>query len=47
MKSPENASFSIRNAVRADLPAIVEIYNQTIPGRMGTADTEKITVESR
>ncbi|PTX94442.1 GNAT family N-acetyltransferase [Opitutus sp. ER46] len=39
--------FTVRDAVEADLPAIVEIYNQTIPGRMVTADTEPVTVESR
>jgi L-amino acid N-acyltransferase YncA len=37
----------IRNATRADLPAIVEIYNSIIPGRMVTADLDPITVESR
>lgn len=36
-----------RNATLHDLPAIVEIYNSTIPGRMVTADTEPISVESR
>jgi phosphinothricin acetyltransferase len=36
-----------RNATLQDLPAIVDIYNSTIPGRMVTADTEPITVESR
>lgn len=41
------ASFTVRDAVEADLPAITEIYNQTIPGRMVTADTEPVTVESR
>ena len=30
-----------------DLPRIVAIYNQTIPSRMVTADTECVTVESR
>jgi L-amino acid N-acyltransferase YncA len=30
-----------------DLPAIVEIYNSTVPSREVTADTEPITVESR
>jgi phosphinothricin acetyltransferase len=30
-----------------DLPAIVAIYNSTIPGRMVTADLEPVTVESR
>jgi L-amino acid N-acyltransferase YncA len=37
----------IRDAERADLPAIVEIYNSTIPGRMTTADTEPVTVQSK
>lgn len=41
------AGFSLRPAVEADLPAIVEIYNATIPGRMVTADTHPVTVESR
>lgn len=31
----------------ADLPAIVRIYNETIPGRMVTADTTEVTVEER
>jgi L-amino acid N-acyltransferase YncA len=30
-----------------DLPRIVEIYNAAIPGRLATADTEPVTVESR
>lgn len=39
--------FVIEYAEREDLPAIVDIYNATIPGRMATADLEPITVESR
>jgi L-amino acid N-acyltransferase YncA len=39
--------FIVRDATLADLPAIVAIYNATIPGRMVTADTEPVTVESR
>ncbi|WP_231891473.1 GNAT family N-acetyltransferase [Paenibacillus swuensis] len=35
------------DAQKDDLPAIVAIYNSTISGRMVTADTEEITVESR
>ena len=31
----------------ADLPAIVALYNAAIPGRVATADTEPVTVESR
>jgi phosphinothricin acetyltransferase len=41
------SEFTVRDAIEADLPAIVEIYNQTIPGRMVTADTEPVSVESR
>ncbi len=37
----------IRLAGDDDLPAIVGIYNQSIPGRMATADTAEVTVESR
>ncbi len=39
--------MSIRDAVESDLPAIVAIYNSTIPGRMATADTTPVAVESR
>jgi phosphinothricin acetyltransferase len=37
----------IRNANEADLPAIVEIYNQSIPAGWSTADTQPITVADR
>ena len=37
----------IRDATIEDLPAIIEIYNTSIPGRMATADLEPVTVESR
>ena len=39
--------MKIRNAAITDLSAIVKIYNASIPGRMATADTEPVTVESR
>jgi len=39
--------MTIRDATEADLPAIVEIYNAAIPGRMATADTEPVSLESR
>jgi L-amino acid N-acyltransferase YncA len=39
--------MQIRDAVEADLPAIVEIYNAAIPSRNSTADLAPITVESR
>ncbi|PSB33728.1 GNAT family N-acetyltransferase [Stenomitos frigidus] len=37
----------IRDAVEADLTAIVAIYNATIAGRVVTADLHTVTVESR
>jgi L-amino acid N-acyltransferase YncA len=39
--------FTIRDANRSDLPAIVNIYNSTIASRMVTADLEPIAVENR
>ncbi|MEX2043799.1 MAG: N-acetyltransferase family protein [Opitutus sp.] len=41
------SEFILRDASEADLPAIVEIYNAIIPGRMVTADLDPITVEER
>ena len=40
-------SWSHRQATREDLPAIVEIYNATIPSRLVTADLDPVSVESR
>ena len=37
----------IRDATEADLPAIVDIYNQSIPAGWSTADTQPITVADR
>jgi L-amino acid N-acyltransferase YncA len=37
----------IRDATEGDLAAIVDIYNAAIPGRLATADTEPVSVESR
>ncbi len=39
--------MKIRDALEEDLPAIVEIYNSTVPTRMVTADPEPVSVESR
>ncbi len=39
--------MTIRDAQEGDLPAIVAIYNSTIPGRMVTADLEPVSVASR
>jgi L-amino acid N-acyltransferase YncA len=43
----QSDSLTLRDASLEDLPAIVRIYNSTIPGRMVTADTEPVTVTSR
>ena len=37
----------IRHATPADLPAVVDIYNAAIPGRMATADATPVTVDQR
>jgi phosphinothricin acetyltransferase len=37
----------ISDATFEDLPKIVDIYNSTVAGRMVTADTEPVTLESR
>jgi L-amino acid N-acyltransferase YncA len=39
--------MTIRHGTLADLPAIVDIYNASIPGRLATADTEPVTVDQR
>jgi len=47
MIPPANSTPPIRDAGESDLPAIVAIYNATIPGGMVTADTSPATVEGR
>jgi L-amino acid N-acyltransferase YncA len=37
----------IRNALESDLPAIIDIYNATVPTRMVTAELEPTTVDAR
>jgi phosphinothricin acetyltransferase len=37
----------IRVAQRSDLPAIVDIYNQSIPSKQSTGDTQPLRVEDR
>ena len=37
----------MRLATESDMPAIVSIYNSTVPTRQSTADTVEVTVESR
>lgn len=39
--------LTIRHATEADLPAIVDIYNQSIPAGWSTADTRPVTVAER
>jgi L-amino acid N-acyltransferase YncA len=39
--------MKIRDAVEADLPAIIDIYNAAVATRMSTAQLEPVTVESR
>ena len=39
--------MTIRDATEADLPAIVAIYNESIPGGKATADLVPVTVEER
>lgn len=41
------AGLTFRHATEQDLATIVAIYNSVIPGRMVTADTEPVSVESR
>ncbi|MBI3527051.1 MAG: N-acetyltransferase [Betaproteobacteria bacterium] len=40
-------SWTHRQATREDLPAIVEIYNATVPSHLATADLEPVSIESR
>jgi phosphinothricin acetyltransferase len=43
----EVVDLHIREATEADLPTIVDIYNQSIPAGRSTADTKPITVADR
>lgn len=36
-----------RHATASDLPTVVAIYNSVVPGRMVTADTEPVSIESK
>ncbi len=40
-------NIQVRDAIETDLPAIVDIYNQSIPGGWSTADTSPISVSDR
>jgi phosphinothricin acetyltransferase len=43
----ERMALEVRDAKLEDLPAIVEIYNASIPGRLATADLDPVPVESK
>lgn len=43
----KETNFLIRTAHPDDLPAIVAIYNQAIPSKRSTGDTEPVRVEDR
>jgi len=42
----EARAMTIRDAREADLARIVAIYNEAVPGRRATADTEPVSVQS-
>jgi hypothetical protein len=44
---PRLQELQIRDAIEADLPAIVEIHNAAITTRVSTAQLEPVTIESR
>ena len=44
---PRLQELQIRDAIEADLPAIVEIHNAAITTRVSTAQLEPLTIESR
>jgi len=46
-RSQTAATGKIRDAVEADLPAIIDIYNAAVATRMSTAQLEPVTIESR
>ncbi|CAN5631739.1 GNAT family N-acetyltransferase [soil metagenome] len=46
-KSLDLSTLTVRDATEPDLPMIVDIYNQSIPGGWSTADTTPVTVVDR
>jgi phosphinothricin acetyltransferase len=46
-RRPPLEGMIIRDAVEADLPAIVEIYNAAVRSRISTAQLEPVSVEER
>jgi phosphinothricin acetyltransferase len=47
LQTAAGEEMKIRDAVEADLPAIIEIYNAAIATRMATAQLESVTLEER
>ncbi len=51
MGEPSSATgtshWIIRNATAADLPVIIEIYNEAIAGRLATAQLEPVSLDAR
>jgi phosphinothricin acetyltransferase len=45
--STGSTPWQIRDATAADLPAVIEIYNDAIASRIATAQLEQVTIESR
>lgn len=43
----EESPLVVRDALERDLARVVAIYNEAIPGRRATADTEPVSVASR
>ncbi len=41
------SQIAFREAQARDIEAVVAIYNQTVPSRMVTADTEEVTIEQK
>lgn len=46
-QTADTDKITVRNALECDLPAIIDIYNATVPTRMVTAELEPTTVEAR
>jgi phosphinothricin acetyltransferase len=46
-EATSTTAAAIRDAREADLARIVAIYNEAIPGRLATADTEPVSAASR
>ena len=47
MREATSTAAACRDAREADLARIVAIYNEAIPGRLATADTEPVSVAGR